>query len=383
MYDIRVFPLSNSGYTSQVYAGLYELEFAGKAKVRLTAFPRFRVRERNGAYFSATNNHILWIEVTEPTRPQPCKICIDFMDGNGISSLDGLVHADVYFKRSYDRKHLDSLAPELAKKVLPYGLNYCCRSSHERSLLTRDIIYKTYTRQFSRQDVKEIARLLYDKFDGTRERSDWLFDFTDFEIPPTVPAQRQVLFQTRVFDHTPRADAGDTHAMNEHRAATIRALKQELGGNFLGGLIPDTYARTHYPDCLSNFPHDKRNYLQAIRNSLIAVTTTGLVGSTGWKLPEYLAASRCIVTEPLVYSLPVQLVAGENYLEFTSSTQCVAECVKLLEDRELARQMRERNWSYYVTQVRPSSLVENFLKTALEHSTSGATTAPCVSRAGE
>ena len=43
-------------------------------------------------------------------------------------ALSELEDCDLYFKRSYDRKTVENLAPPLRDKIVPYGLNYSCKS---------------------------------------------------------------------------------------------------------------------------------------------------------------------------------------------------------------------------------------------------------------
>ena len=80
---------------------------------------------------------------------------------------------------------------------------------------------------------------------------------------------------------------------------------------------------------------------------------------------EYLAASRCIVTEPLKYQLPVSLIEGKNYLSFRTPEECVGACERLLSDPEFADQMRYENHKYYLNEVEPSVLVYRCLETAM------------------
>lgn len=56
----------------------------------------------------------------------------------------------------------------------------------------------------------------------------------------------------------------------------------------------------------------KRAYLHRMQHTEICVASTGLHGSTGWKLAEYVAAGRAIVTEPLRYTLPGGFEEGKT-----------------------------------------------------------------------
>jgi hypothetical protein len=96
------------------------------------------------------------------------------------------------------------------------------------------------------------------------------------------------------------------------------------------------------------------------------VATTGLHGSTGWKLAEYVAFAKAIVSERLVYEVPGAFAPGRNYIEFTSPEECLNGAVRLIEDGALRQQLMQNNAAYYRDYLRPDALVRNALQTALE-----------------
>ena len=50
MFEVTVYPISLSAYTSQIYAGLFDLEAQGEISLHFSGSPRHRIEERNGAY---------------------------------------------------------------------------------------------------------------------------------------------------------------------------------------------------------------------------------------------------------------------------------------------------------------------------------------------
>ena len=99
---------------------------------------------------------------------------------------------------------------------------------------------------------------------------------------------------------------------------------------------------------------------------MIGIYTRGLHHSLAFKLGEYLASSKCIVTEPLRNELPSPLVPGKNYLEFSTPQECMQRCEQLLDDHDLANQMRRNNWEYYQREVRPDRHVLRCLERAFQ-----------------
>ena len=119
-------------------------------------------------------------------------------------------------------------------------------------------------------------------------------------------------------------------------------------------MYPTPFAKKNYPNYLTNLETDATKYLKLVKMCLIGVTTTGLHNSIGWKLAEYLAASRCIITEPLNYSLPVSLVEGKNFLSFRTPEECVEKAKKIFNSQRLAKEMRKNNYGYYLAEIKPT-----------------------------
>lgn len=105
----------------------------------------------------------------------------------------------------------------------------------------------------------------------------------------------------------------------------------------------------------------RKQYLAAVQRHPICVTTSGLRGSTGWKMGEYVAASRAIVAEQLNYSVPGGFASPQNYLEFVTPEECVQDVERLVRDRELRTEIMIRNRLYYMNQIRPDVLIANTL----------------------
>ena len=150
------------------------------------------------------------------------------------------------------------------------------------------------------------------------------------------------------------------------RAACIRALKEQFGDQFVGGLYPSREAKQDFPDLvLTNEEIYKYRYLQTVKNSQICIATRGLNGSIGWKLTEYVAAAKAIVSESLLYQVPGEFLPGKNYLEFSSPEECVRNVQRLMDEPELRYSLMKNNFDYYHAYVRPDVLVWNTIQLAL------------------
>jgi hypothetical protein len=192
----------------------------------------------------------------------------------------------------------------------------------------------------------------------------------DFEVVPASSVVERILFLSRVYSpsEAPKFYSKSPHKfheLNNMRAAVVQALKREFGPRFCGGLVPSVFAKQQYPNCIAEVSTHQRNFLNLMKYSLIGVTTLGLHGSTGFKLAEYIACGLCVVTEPLMFEIPVPLIENENLISFTSAEECILACQKLLSDRSLAMEMRKNNIRYYLNELYPPLLIFKKLKTAI------------------
>jgi hypothetical protein len=150
------------------------------------------------------------------------------------------------------------------------------------------------------------------------------------------------------------------------RAECVLRLREELGDKFFGGIEHSPYAQQHFEAALlpDNADSARSRYLNLLRKHSIGVTTTGLHGSIGGKLAEYVAFAKAIVTEPLHYEVPGDFREGRNYLTFTSAAECASQVARLMHDWELRHSMMQNNWNYYRSFLRPDKLVRNALTAA-------------------
>lgn len=305
--SVAINPRSWDRHTSHVHTGLEDLNALG------------HIRLQRDARIPLGTRSTMWVRV----NGRPC--FFDLRDG---VVTRGGEDARVYFKRSF--------RPEMHPQILPYGLYFPCRS-----------------RYTSWRHPKRMRRF------RTHDH---------YTIDPLEPAEMRVLFLTRLWEST-QAHGRDEESMsrlNGMRAETVRLLRKELGSRFVGGVADTAVAREMAPDLIVDTSPGR--YLRDLRRCAIAVTTTGLHESTGAKLAEYLAASRCVLSEPVLNALPDPLVEGWHLHTFTSPEQCVAICAGLLADPAKVSAMRHAGWSYFLHSARPAATLARCIQQALARS---------------
>lgn len=366
MLHVKVVPLSDSGYSSQIYNGLFELHAENKIELKFSCKSLATISERKD-WGSSRNHRIAYLEVHQSGRNTK-KICYDMLDGPEIISLSGLEKCDFYFKRSYSRSFLDqnkeSSPQNLRNKIHPYGLNNRCYSQNEFQALRRFIIYLHLTRKlykFPFNSAKEISRVILGR---TNKDKNYIQ-----EVSPDIPHAQKIMFQTRLFDPDTKVHSDEVREINEHRVNIVRALKNEFKDRFVGGLFPEKIAKSQCPDLITPYNTNRDEYFSLVKDNQISIMTRGLRQSIGWRLPEYLMMSRCIVSQSLAYELPESLIEGKNIFSYNTIDECLSACHRLLTDQNLANEMRKNNFDYYQRNVKPAALIWNTLRVATDNKT--------------
>ncbi len=360
--------LNNSSY---VLAGLFDLEHAGIVReVRL--MPSLNLHcgeihvgpagEIRRSEFRAYHTTFFTVR----TNRRRVRVALDFRDATFVFPEDGLLHADVLFKRSFDDAMVHAIRQRYSVPIQPAGLFLVARSQYEREEMFLVInCFATTMRNgtcFDRSLLPRWAR----EFRKARDHVS-LF-LTQHPLTSQLSrsradaSRRTVFFQTRTFNRTDDADINEVHAS---RAALIRALRSEFGDQFLGGFVPDQLSRSQYSDCLSSVPADKATYLAAMRSAAVVVYSRGLLDSAALKLAEYLALGKCIVAERVAGRLPVPVRDGHTIAEFRTVEECVAKCRHLLNAPLERARMEDAARAYYDDSVDPAAGMYRMLDTAL------------------
>jgi hypothetical protein len=255
------------------------------------------------------------------------RMLVDLSDHSDEIDEDGLAWCTVYAKRN-----VETISDP---KIAPFGLNYNGRGT-----------YSALRAALASGDLKRSIRLF--------RTPHW----KSFERAPSVPADNVVLLQTRLWEAN--TCPGDEH-INDERIELVNTLKKHLGDRFRGGIIPTDASRNLNPWLLSNNPTTQGAYVAWTKSCKIAVYTRGLFGSIGFKLPEYLAGSKCVVSAPITNLLPVALQDGEQIRVYTSPEECVAHCDRLLSENSEADRLAQAAWDYYRKNVEPTIHIRTLL----------------------
>jgi hypothetical protein len=348
---------STSPHLQQLHTGLLLLHRNGSIALS-QRFRRTPIRYENDAPHLRDAGHAHLGAILDGK----IRVHFDTHDSQDLA-LGEIDECDFYFKRSYSPLVVDSLPGRRRKKILPLGLNY--------RVLPDGIDLRAFGRglragQGLRDKLSMCRQALVTR--GLRGRDPRL---SSMEDEPGFDAEPRVLFLVAAYDpyedpSMSKKKVEDRISINETRARCITVLREALGDKVTGGFVSSPFALEHYAGLVADPDATVQSrYFEAVRTHPICVATTGLHGSIGWKLAEYVAFAKAIMSEKLVYRVPGDFAPNQNYLEFTSPDECAAAAVRLVEDHDLRRRLMRDNANYYRRYVRPDCLVRNALETAV------------------
>lgn len=152
-------------------------------------------------------------------------------------------------------------------------------------------------------------------------------------------------------DEWNKNDAG----VNLTRAKFIRSCKSIPELVFEGGLVPQGGNRSStdlFSDCLSKgCPND--DWMIKTKQSMFVFNTPAFWNCHGWKLGEYMALGKAIISTPLSNDLPSPLVHGEHVYFVENEDSSIQEAVEhLMKDHDLRchlEQQMSKYWTQYGT----------------------------------
>lgn len=119
--------------------------------------------------------------------------------------------------------------------------------------------------------------------------------------------------------------------VNLARASFIRAARDVQGISFEGGLVSHRRDKSakKFEDCFSK-PYPSSKYLYNTRRSIFVFNTPAYWNCHGWKLGEYMALGKAILSTPLKNELPAPLEHGTHIHFVENSEESIIDSVHFL-----------------------------------------------------
>jgi glycosyltransferase involved in cell wall biosynthesis len=291
----------------------------------------------------------------------PHSLCFE-MDGKRIyisaedSSTfnpDGLQWADVYAKVNID----PNVAPEHhQQKVLPIGPSFGVKNYGLGKTLTHmarttimitssyDNLRKRFGKYWPREHVANHWRQFKHRL--------------PLSVYHPAPSQRDyVFFVGSVWKREAQT--------NEYRALFMDVCRSIPGLRFEGGFPPRSDQFQPYQHLLMSHRVPFTEYIEKTKKSAVAFNTPAVHGCLGWKLAEFLALGKAIISTEVGRVLPAPLVHGEHVHFVDGSEASIREAVKRITSDDAYRAKLEAGArEYYEAYLAPRRVIERILHAA-------------------
>lgn len=312
-------------YYSFYIEGFYRVFGRKQVKFRSAPFPKFP--ERTFAALVEKGNEEL-------------KIIIDAYDSPRI--MHELAHwSDVYGKVNYSEM---SIPVEFSKKVIPIGPSFGVKIWNFPQLIyhlifnyldarsrifMKDNFFKNYWRQFKRLPEKR-----YQKKNLTKDN--------------------YVYFISSLWQKESR--------LNHSRAKFITACKNIDHINFEGGFAPRSDHKTLGYEKLIASRINLKDYLKRIEKSLLVFNTPAVENCHGWKLGEFLALGKAIISTEIPNRLPKELVANKHIYSLKKNEYIENAILKIKADTSLRSTLENNARKYYEANLKPEVVIKSLLE---------------------
>jgi hypothetical protein len=158
--------------------------------------------------------------------------------------------------------------------------------------------------------------------------------------------------------------------VNPPRARFMRACKRTPGVEFEGGFVRRrrndvpgiddvTAERAYYPF---------RTWLERTQRSALVFNCPAVHGCLGWKLGEFLALGKAILSLPIQRSMPEALEHGRHAHIVEDNPEAIQEAVaRVLRDAPYRRRLEQSAREYYLRHLAPESVVRRLVEAGETH----------------
>ena len=153
--------------------------------------------------------------------------------------------------------------------------------------------------------------------------------------------------------------------INDARVEAFDALRAHLGSSFDGGVVPNGPSALSPEQIGTSLPLVE--FLGRTARSIVAVNLPGVHHCLGWKLGEYLALGKAIVSTPLEHEMPGSFDHGEHvHVVARGPDGWVAAVDRLIDDATYRHHLEHNARAYFDEWVSPHAAVTRVLARADE-----------------
>jgi len=276
--------------------------------------------------------------------PSGAKIFIDAQDWSNPFDA-GLEWADLYAKVNLDPARIPG---PYAAKVVAAGPSFPVKIAGRPQAIWHAV--RNY--QMARASMKDIGR----HFGNWRAIYRWALP--ECRYRPGDASSRYAFFGGSIWKDEPEC--------NEYRRRFIEACRSLDWLEFEGGFAPRSRRDvTGLEAYTAGRRYGHAEWIAKSMRSSVVFNTPAVFGSLAWKLPEFLALGKAIISTPLARSLSAPLVHGEHIHFVEGSVASMREAVSLISRDDRYRATLEQGArAYYLQHLQPARAVRRIIDLA-------------------
>jgi hypothetical protein len=147
------------------------------------------------------------------------------------------------------------------------------------------------------------------------------------------------------------------------RAEFIRACMRQPAVRFEGGFAPRSdNDESDYPGLYVSRRYKLKEYVRRTGWSTMVFNSPAVHGCLGWKLGEFLALGKAIISTPIGRVMPGAFDPEEHFVHIDGAAESFdAAIARLVEDRQKREVLEQRARQYYDEYLRPDRVVRRIL----------------------
>lgn len=320
---VYIYGLCNVFYDGYYILGLKEVY--GNFEFNISKFPSF-----NQGTFAVI------IEDNDTTK----NIIIDSRDSNEIE-INWLEWCDIYGKINYNK---EKLFENNEDKIIAIGPSFGIKIWNLFSTL-----FYLFFNFFKFQKVISNKR----EFSANYWRQYKRFRLNVYT--PSISSENEVFFISSIWKKEVRA--------NKNRALFIENCKSNLNISFEGGFAArENGDNFGYDDLVfsKKIPFDV--YIEKIKKSAIVFNTPAVLSCHGWKLAEFLALGKAIITTSHSNELPKNLLNYEHVIYANDREEIKLVIEELISDRNLKSKLEFNSREYFEKYLAPKVVIQKLIE---------------------
>lgn len=338
---IFIDPRTNVVYASLYIHGLYQIY--GKQNVKFAKKPFAELKQKNG--IEDFDHYFAFIVETSDNKVK--KIAIDFRDKISINE-PALLWCDVYGKVNYNRAGFNNtkISETAICKIIAIGPNFGVKIWNNAESFY--YFLSNYFRSRTSLPVG-LIRFFFSYFLEMRRAriKDYL---------PSSTNKEYVFFisSLRINDR----NNGETSRL---RSLFIKNCKK-ITSKFEGGLYSKKFNSIDTDhDIMTAKSVSHVNFIKKTRLSNVVFNTPAVWSCHGWKLGEYLAMGKAIISTPLSNEMPKPLLHGIHVHFVSNDEELTAAIRKIIKDENYRKTLEKGASLYYKNYIEPQIVLSKLI----------------------